>query len=141
VASSYAAALHSFSRPFKVAYPTRTEKRSGLWLDSVKAHWTKITLAVAIGMFAGFIAGVVTSRAGLLFTQVVYAAAPAPAPNIVAVKPAVPTADKPLAQDEVTRLRAQNEQLQTMLAELKKTPAAHARRAKAHHRRRTHARA
>jgi hypothetical protein len=141
VASYYAAALHSFSRPFKVAYPTRHQNRSALWLEYVKAHWTKITLAVAVGMFAGFIAGVVSSRAGLLFTQVVYAA-PAPAPDITGLKPAAPTAVHRLAQDEVTRLRAENEQLETMLAELKKTsPPAHTRRAKAHHRRRTRARA
>jgi hypothetical protein len=97
-------------------------------------------LAAAVGVFAGFIAGVVTSRAGLLFTQVVYAAAPVPAPNIAALKPTAPSAANQLAQDELTRLRVQNEHLENMLAELQKTaPPAHTRRARSHHRRRARA--
>lgn len=140
VASYYAAALHSFSRPFKVAYPTRREKKTALWLEYAKAHWSKITLATTIGMLAGFIAGVVSSRAGLLVPHVVYAATATPAPNVPILKPAPPSAANQVAQDEVTRLRAQNEQLETMVAELKKaTPPT--RRAKAHHRRRTRAHA
>ena len=140
MASYYAAALHSFSRPFKIVYPTRQEKRAALWPDYVKAHWTKITLAAAIGMLFGFIAGVVSSRAGALFTPVVYAAASAPTQSIPATKPAAPTASSQAAQDELTRLRAQNEQLASMLAQLKKNaPPTHARRAMAHHRRRNHA--
>jgi uncharacterized membrane protein YfcA len=141
VASYYAAALHSFSRPFKIVYPTRQEKRAALWPDYVKAHWTKITLAAALGMLFGFIAGVVSSRAGALFTPVVYAAASAPMPSMLVTKPAR-AASNQSAQDELIRLRAQNEQLASMLAELKKNaPPSHARRAIAHRRRRTHAHA
>jgi hypothetical protein len=142
VASYYAADLQSFSRPFKVVYPTRPEHRSALWVAYVRAHWTKIALAAAVGMLFGFIAGVVSSRAGALFTPVVYAAASAPGPASVASKPSAPTAAHQAAQDELTRLRAQNEQLASMVAELKKNaPAAHGRRAVSHHRRHTRAHA
>lgn len=141
MASSYAAALHSFSRPFRVAYPTRHRQGTTFWLDYVRAHWTKITVAVGIGMLVGFIAGVLSSRAALPFADAVYAASSAPAPTIV-VKSSAPTAANQVAQEELTRLREQNKQLETMLADLKKTaPSAHAHRLQSHHRRRTRARA
>lgn len=143
MSTQYAAALHSFSRPFKVAYPARYESRVGLCFDYIKAHWKKISMAAAIGMLAGFIAGVVSSRTGPLLTETVYASSPAPAANMVALKPMPPSgATSQVAQDELARLRAQNEKLQTMVAELEKeTPTAHSRRGKVHHRRRGRAHA
>ena len=141
MASYYAAALHSFSRPFRVAYPRREAKGATLWLGYVKAHWTKIAVAAGLGMLVGFVAGVVSSHFGLLSTPVVYAA-PSPARNFAALKPQAPTAANQIAQDELTRLRTQNEHLEAMLAEFQKTPPpAHARRAKARHRRRARAHA
>ena len=135
MSAQYAAALHSFSRPFKVAYPARSQPHTILGFEYVKAHWKKISTAAAVGILAGFIAGVVSSRAGLLFTEVVYAAAPAAAPSALTLKPPPPIAFNEVAQQELARLRAQNEQLQTTVAELRKeSPQSRARRAKSHHR-------
>ena len=138
VSAQYAAALHSFSRPFKVAYPARCHHRSTLSFDYVKAHWKKISMAAAVGMLAGFIAGLVSSRSGVLLSEVVYAASSAPAPNLITAKPSPPPAAVGrVAEEELARLRTQNQQLQTIVAELRRdTPSSHPHRAKAHHRRR-----
>jgi hypothetical protein len=109
-------------------------------------------VAVIGGALAGFFAGAVSSRQTLELNQVVYAAGTAtnastlgtaqlqtaPAGQTQAEQNEVQQA----TQQEVSRLKAENHQLQALVDELQKErPAAHNRRVKTHHHRRSPAHA
>ena len=126
-------ALDVLYRPIRVAYPGRSENRSAVFVRYAKTHWKKIGMAVLSGMFAGFLAGAVSSRTNAPLDRVVYAAHP---PSLLAA--AVPVrAASPDNTKELSRLRAQNQELQVLVDTLRLHPAAtHVRRAKAHRHRR-----
>lgn len=144
VSSQYAAALGPFSRPTRVVYPTaavRTEM--SVCARYLREHWRKITVAVMTGVLAGFFAGAVSSREYRGLTQVVYAAGVArnQTPPVATVQQQSALAQQSAAAQatahDVSRLRAENQQLQALVDELQKGRApAHTRRVRAHHRRR-----
>lgn len=130
-------AVHTLYRPIRVAYLSRRENRTSVWVQYARVHWTKIIVAALCGIFSGFLAGTVT-KGGFSPDRVVYAASPgvrAVAAKAPALSGGVSTPEASAA--EVLRLRAENQQLQALLDTLRKHPAtpAHARRAKAHRRR------
>ncbi len=140
VSSQPMATLGSFCRPMKVVYPASAVRgRAGVCGPYLREHWTKIAVAIIGGVLAGFFAGVVSSREYLPLAQVVYAAG-APATrvtNTASLQPPSAEAQRDQAAvQEVSRLRAENQQLQALVVELQKErPAAHSRKARAHHRR------
>lgn len=126
MSSQYATALSSLHRPIRVAYPVRTANGAALCVRYLKKHWKKITVAAAGGVFAGFLTGAVSSRVAVPLSQVVYAAtARTPAPQAALD---VSTVNQQ-AMAEVSRLRAENQQLQAMLDDLRK----HSPRSRTHH--------
>ncbi len=128
-------ALHVPYRPVRVAYPGRSENRTAVFARYAKAHWKKIGAAVLSGIFAGFLAGAVSSKTGVPLDPVISAAR---SPSVVAVKAgAVPLRiPGPDNTKELSRLRAQNQELQGLVDTLRQHPApAHARRSKAYRRR------
>lgn len=138
VSGQYSAALSPFSRPIRIAYPDSAVRGGvGICARYLRQHWNKIAVAIGAGVLAGFLAGAVSSRENPALSQVVYAAGPA--------KQAVPEAaqvQNTMIQpmQEVSRLRAENQQLQALVEELQKgQPAVRGHRAKAHHKRRAHA--
>jgi hypothetical protein len=144
--SSQATALNGLYRPIRVAYPIRTENRAAVCMRFVKAHWKKITVAIAAGVFAGFLAGAVGSKEAISLARVVYAATPttraSPSVHGSAAVPAsrVVSAGNQDTVAEVSRLRAQNQELQALVQELRKQPQ-HVRTHRARARRHAHGRA
>jgi hypothetical protein len=142
VSSQLTAALSPMSRPFRVAYPVAAVRGgAGLCRRFWREHWKKIVVAVIAGALAGFFAGAVSSREYMTPSPVVYAAgvatnrAETPAQEDSAAPGA---AVQQAAAQEMTRLKAENQQLQALVDELQKElPASHGRRAKTHHRKRT----
>jgi hypothetical protein len=140
VSSPSAATLGSFCRPMKVLYPAPVV-RSGasVCVRYFGEHWTKIAIAIVGGVLAGFLAGAVSSREYMPLNQVVYAAGAVPsaeAPMITAALRQSP--GEQAALQEMSRLRAENQQLQALVDELQKErPAVHSRKGKAHHHRRS----
>ncbi|HEX3685868.1 MAG TPA: hypothetical protein VHU83_25280 [Bryobacteraceae bacterium] len=153
LSSQSTATLGLFCRPMKVAYPAPAVRScAGVCARYLRAHWPKIAVAVIGGALAGFFAGAVSSRQTLELNQVVYAAGTAtnastlgtaqlqtaPAGQTQAEQNEVQQA----TQQEVSRLKAENHQLQALVDELQKErPAAHNRRVKTHHHRRSPAHA
>jgi hypothetical protein len=138
VTSYNAAALGSFSKPIRIAYPVPAVRKAfAVSARYMKEHWIKITLAVLGGLIAGFFAGAASSREYTALNQVVYAANLPPAQSSPAVSPAPsPSAANQAVAQEISRLRAENQQLQSLVEQLRKgSPATHSRRAKARHRR------
>jgi hypothetical protein len=151
VSSQSAAALGPFCRPMKVAYPARAVDESMisgarlLCMRYLREHWTKIAVALIGGLLAGFLAGAVNSRESMAIGQVVYAAGVTPgqasavtAAVVSASGMAKPSATEQAALEEVSRLRAENQQLQARVDELQNERAG---RKHPHHRRRSGGRA
>jgi hypothetical protein len=148
VSSQSTATFDAFCRPMKIVYPAPTVRScADVCVCYLKQHWTKLAVSIIGGVLAGFFAGAVSSREYLPLNQVVYAAGTARNANAPATAPLqkVPAERNPAEQateQEVSRLRAENQQLQALVDELQKDrPAAHSRRAKTHHRRRAGAHA
>lgn len=152
VSSQSTATLGLFCRPMKVAYPaSQVHSCSDFCARYLREHWTKIAVAVIAGALAGFFAGAVSSREYLAMNQVVYAAGTATNASATAQRQDAlaqrnqaarsqtqQTEAEQATEQEMSRLRAENQQLQALVDELQKErPAAHGRRIKAHHRRRT----
>jgi hypothetical protein len=144
VSSPSAAILGSFRRPTKVFYPAPAV-RSGASVCAryFRQHWTKIAVAMFGGVLAGFLAGAVSSREYVL-DQVVYAAGAMSTPGVPMLAAPQQRAEAPrnpgeqATLQEMSRLRAENQQLQALVDELQKErPAVHSRKGKAHHRRRS----
>jgi hypothetical protein len=155
VSSQSTATLGLFCRPMKVAYPAPAVRSwAGVCVRYLRKHWTKIAVAVTGGVLAGFFAGAVSSRESLELNQVVYAAGTATNTNASALgtvqhqtapaeqNQAQRNQSEQATQQEMSRLKAENQQLQALVDELQKErPAAHNRRVKTHHRRRSAAHA
>jgi hypothetical protein len=140
VTSYSAAALGSFPKPIRISHPIPVAPKAfAVSARYMKEHWMKITVAVLAGLVAGFFAGALSSREHTAFNQVVYAAnLPSTHTSAPASSAASPSAADPAVAQEMSRLRAENQQLQSLVEQLRKSsPSAHLRRAKARHRRHT----
>jgi hypothetical protein len=126
-------AFHALYRPIRVAYPARSEDRVTMCIEYVKAHWKKIGVAVLSGIFAGFLAGAATSRADFPLSQVVYAA-PIASPASTKVSSVTASATSPDTAAELSRLRAQNQELQALVDKLRKQAEGRTHRASLHKR-------
>lgn len=128
-------ALHTLYRPIRVAYPGRSENRIAACVRYAKAHWTKIGVAVLSGVFAGFLTGAVTSRTEAPPDRALYAATEPAHLGTKALAAPVKLAS-PDNTRELSRLRAENQELQALVETLRQHPAStRAHRAKGHRRR------
>jgi hypothetical protein len=140
VSSQSAAALDSFCRPMRVAYPAPAVRSGARWCERyLREHWNKIAVALMGGVLAGFLAGAVNSREYVAVTQVVYAAGVngnRNNPALVGAQQQDAAAQRiaagQAAFEEVSRLRAENQQLQSLVDELQNERAS---RKHTHHRR------
>lgn len=135
-----AANLDSFCRLIRVAHRAPAARNGArLWERYLRAHWNKIAVALIGGVLAGFVAGAVNSREYFAVTQVVYAAgvnAKPGNPALAGVEEQNAAAQRNASEDaalaEVSRLRAENQQLQSLVDELQNERAS---RKHTHHRR------
>jgi len=141
VGSQSMATLRPFCHPMKVVYSApAVPNYVSVCVSYLSEHWTKIAVAVIGGLLAGFFAGAVSSREYTALSQVVYAAGVTTnqtAPAVLENTAAQSNAAEQATLQEVSRLKAENQQLQALVDELQKErPAPHSRRARAHRRRR-----
>lgn len=126
VSGQFATTADSFCRPIRVAYPAPAVRSGARWCERyLRAHWNKIAVALIGGVLAGFLAGAVNSREYFSVNQVVYAAGVSANPRNPALAraqqqnaPAQRSAGEQAALAEVSRLRAENQQLQSLVDEL-----------------------
>lgn len=142
VSGQSTATLGPSCRPMKVLYSApAVPSYVSVCVCYLSEHWTKIAVAAIAGLLAGFFAGAVSSREYTPLTQVVYAAGVATnrtAPTVLEKTAAQSNVAEQATLQEVSRLKAENQQLQALVDELQKElPATHSRKVRAHHRRRS----
>lgn len=138
VSSQGVATLGPYARPRRLVEKTRSASIAAPRTGFLTLHLKKIGVAAFFGVLAGFLAAGAISQTSTAREQVVYAVAER-APST----PAVAQAAVPAAADaeELARLRSQNEELLTLVANLRKqAPHTRAVHAKSHARGHRHSR-